>query len=127
MIFCPTLRFIKSLLILICFITFCTTVGHTQMFVEEPVEIHNSSENIKVVQYNCISKISTSKFKIIKEHLISFTGINQVSYNDSTNILSVNCTNLWKPSDINSQLIRTSVHVVGSSIDLDVIKIKAGK
>ncbi|MBT4775425.1 MAG: hypothetical protein HON99_06875 [Crocinitomicaceae bacterium] len=122
--FCPPIHFIKILLIFSCVIGFSTSSINAQVFVEEPIEILNSSDSFKTIEYRCINALDSLKFESVREVLLRFEGINQVVYSDGSNTLSISCEQIWKQSEINAQLLRKGIHVVSSTFNRDSIKKK---
>jgi hypothetical protein len=122
--FCPSIHFTKILLTVSLVIALGTSSISAQFFVEEPVVNFNSLDNNKTIEYYCIRSLDSTKLESIQEVLLKFDGITQVHYSDASKTLTINCSTIWKKSEINSQLLRKGIHVVNNSINRDSLKKK---
>ena len=120
--FCPSIHFTKILLTISLIIALGTSSISAQFFVEEPIVTFNSLDNSKTIEYHCMRSLDSTKLENIKEVLLKFDGISQVQYSDASKTLSINCSTIWKLSEINAQLLRKGIHVVNDSINRDSLK-----
>lgn len=119
--------FTLAYIVLLCCLTFGLNKLTAQSYINEPIVSFDVSENNKLIQFECISKLSNTEVQEISNLFTRFIGVDSITYCDTTMVLSVSCVPLIQPKDLKPLFTMLNIVVVNPEMNVDEIQKKVFK